>query len=136
MTTSTHKKCTKCGETKPLDAFRKDARHALGRRSQCKQCENERVRKHYEANKEKVAKYKRKYREANKEKVAEHRWKHYEANRDRLTDWYCKKLLVNGGFPRDYITPEVVALKRAKIQIHRLTRQLNETITEAENENQ
>ncbi len=34
------KKCTKCGETKPLDDFVKDSRISSGHKSQCKMCVN------------------------------------------------------------------------------------------------
>ena len=36
------KRCTKCGETKPLDAFNRDASKKYGRRSRCRECERQR----------------------------------------------------------------------------------------------
>ena len=35
------KRCTKCGETKPLDAFHRDRSKKLGRRSRCRECERQ-----------------------------------------------------------------------------------------------
>ncbi len=36
------KRCTKCGETKPLDAFHRDASKKYGRHSRCRECERQR----------------------------------------------------------------------------------------------
>ena len=41
------KRCTMCGETKPLDAFRRDRSKKLGRRSRCRECERQSERIYY-----------------------------------------------------------------------------------------
>lgn len=46
------KTCTRCGETKPLTAFRRDSRRPDGRHSQCKSCRSltdktQKLRKQY-----------------------------------------------------------------------------------------
>ena len=35
------KRCTKCGETKPLDAFNRDASKKYGRCSRCRECDRQ-----------------------------------------------------------------------------------------------
>ena len=35
------KRCTKCGETKPLDEFHRDRSKKQGRRSRCRECERQ-----------------------------------------------------------------------------------------------
>jgi len=39
LTKQTHKKCNKCGETKPLSAFHKRPDRPIGVRSKCKACD-------------------------------------------------------------------------------------------------
>jgi hypothetical protein len=43
------KRCPRCGETKPLDAFYGDKSKSDGRRSICKRCDLERSRTYYGA---------------------------------------------------------------------------------------
>lgn len=47
-----HKCCTKCGETKPLDAFHRSTRSTDGRFTICKACKREIDRVYHEANRE------------------------------------------------------------------------------------
>lgn len=47
------KKCTKCGETKPLEEFHKDARD--GRKLKCKACDKLASAAYYVANKDRIA---------------------------------------------------------------------------------
>lgn len=61
------KTCTKCGETKPLDGFHRDARKKYGRTSQCKPCEAEYGLRHRAENRNKIAERKRRYTEENRE---------------------------------------------------------------------
>lgn len=55
------KTCTKCGETKPLDEFSREARVKDGRRAECAECR----RAGYAANPEKERESVRKYRNEN-----------------------------------------------------------------------
>ena len=41
------KRCTKCGETKPLDAFRRDRSKKQSRCSRCRECERQYERIYY-----------------------------------------------------------------------------------------
>ena len=44
ITYMSEKACTKCGETKPLDAFSPDRRRKDGRQGRCRACDAERMR--------------------------------------------------------------------------------------------
>ena len=47
-------RCYLCGETKPVGAFTRDRSKASGRASRCRDCDNERSRRRYEANREEI----------------------------------------------------------------------------------
>lgn len=46
--------CTKCGETKPLDAFHKHSRSPDGRKPCCKECRKQESRDYYTANTQRI----------------------------------------------------------------------------------
>jgi 5-methylcytosine-specific restriction endonuclease McrA len=74
--TPTHKRCTKCEEMKPLEAFGKQKYGKYGKRSVCKAC-----RKAYRAdNAEYIREAERVWRAANAEKLKEYFRAHYAAN--------------------------------------------------------
>lgn len=50
--TANAKTCTRCNETKPLQAFSKHSTCRMGRHSQCKQCVNTAFRRRYAGNEE------------------------------------------------------------------------------------
>jgi hypothetical protein len=52
---ATHKNCTKCGVSKPLDAFNPFINGALGRSSRCKECLNAIGKEYTRANRERRA---------------------------------------------------------------------------------
>jgi len=54
---SPQKRCSKCGETKPLDAFAKNNRTKDGRKYHCKAC----VRQYYDTNVESIREKSRAY---------------------------------------------------------------------------
>lgn len=95
------KKCSKCGEIKPFTSeyfvVRKEARSGL--RGTCKDCVNEKGKKYYEKNKdkisenahvrylnntEKILKQSREYYSKNKEQHAESVKKYYDKNKEYL----------------------------------------------------
>ena len=80
------KTCTKCGETKSLDAFHRDKTRAGGRRPYCKECVRESQRRYYEENRDKWLEYARRYHEENRDKVLEYKRRHYEENRDKVRE--------------------------------------------------
>ena len=91
------KKCTKCGETKELTEFHKEKRGKHGRKACCKVC----IKQYQQANREKVAEYKKQYyqenrkkiekrqkqyRQENREKIAERGKQYYQENREQITE--------------------------------------------------
>ena len=84
------KKCTQCGETKPLGEggdFYKDRKKADGStrwRSECKTCSNEYKAKYYVENREAILQACAKYRAENPEAIAECQAKHYAENREAI----------------------------------------------------
>lgn len=104
------KKCTKCGEVKPVDCFGKAKAAKDGLNGPCKPCKAEQKRKWrkanpekvaehqrkwQKANKEKVAEYNRKWQKANKEEVAEQQRKYYEANKEKVAEQKRKYYIAN-----------------------------------------
>lgn len=78
------KRCTKCGETKPLDEFHKDRSQPDGRCPRCKVCKKRAARKYFRANQEERVKYGREYKAKNPEKIRACTKKYYEANREKI----------------------------------------------------
>lgn len=83
----THKKCTKCGEEKALDAFGSNRSCSDGRQSHCKECK----RKYRTTHPEKVRASNRKYREANPEKARERARKWRVANPEKFKEYRAKR---------------------------------------------
>jgi len=116
MSILTQKKCTKCGETKPLESFYRQKGCKDGRRPECKKCSDERInqyhikntekrsRQHHErylARKEEVLRYSRErfqklkahiyevckaYRDNNQEQFKERHKKYYAKNREKILE--------------------------------------------------
>lgn len=76
------KTCTKCGETKPLDGFRRDKSKKGGRRSACTECTKESNRRYREENRDKERERSRRWREENRDKKLESDRRWYEENRE------------------------------------------------------
>lgn len=124
-----HKTCTKCAQTKPVDAFSIARKTKDGRKHQCKQCDanyrlanreaaNARDAAYYAANRdERLAKNKAwadanqdkikaagvEYRAANKEAIAANKAAYYQENKQARTDYYNAWAQ----------TPEGIAARRA-----------------------
>ena len=84
-----HKRCTKCGETKPLSDFSKNGKAKFGVASQCKFCRREYDKKRYQKNKveislRKVARLKARQKKMNyckiKEAIVSKRYCRYVCN--------------------------------------------------------
>lgn len=82
--TTPHKTCTKCGETKPLDEFHKDARKRDGRRSYCKHCVAERDRRYSEKNREKINEWQRRHYEENRKGILARQRQYREEHREEI----------------------------------------------------
>lgn len=77
------KKCGKCKLEKAFSEFHKNRRAKGGLKSQCKLC----VKQYKQANKERIAEYKKAYREANKEHIAEYHKAWQKANPERKAEY-------------------------------------------------
>lgn len=78
------KTCSKCGETKPLEEFHKSPSGADGYRGYCKECQKEKAKAYYKANKERHAASGKAWYEANKERRAAAARAWHEANPDAV----------------------------------------------------
>lgn len=76
------KKCTKCGECKPVSEFSKDPKGKYGLHSWCKECKRDYSKEYRKNNKERE----KEYRKNNKERIKEY----YESNKERIKE-YGKK---------------------------------------------
>lgn len=74
------KRCPKCGEIKPLDAFHKDKTKKDGQTARCKAC----IARHYATNAEAIGAYQRAYRAANIDKIREDKRTYRAANIEKI----------------------------------------------------
>lgn len=77
------KTCTKCGEDKPLDEFKRDVRYKGGRVNWCRCCLREYNRQRRKANPEKARDAARRYWARNVEKERERGRRYYAENREK-----------------------------------------------------
>jgi len=90
-----HKKCTKCGEDKPLDAFsiRRDRLNGSGRQSRCEVCKAAAASERRRANPEKDKEYHRKHRASHLKEAREYRAERYKTDPQfRLADLLRRRL--------------------------------------------
>ena len=80
------KTCTKCGETKPLDAFNRNRATADGRQAWCRECMAEDKRRYHEANRDKELERQHRYYEENRDKLLESNRRYYEENHDKVLE--------------------------------------------------
>lgn len=96
MSEPTSKVCTKCKRDLPLEEYHRKKTGKFGREARCKACKAGRMREYRsrpevrerhaeyrEANRERIAKYRREYYEANRECYAERHREYHQANRER-----------------------------------------------------
>ncbi len=95
------KKCSKCGEIKPLSSFNKNKARKDGRKSICKICQRlqnkeyrqnnpdkvlqhgKNYKKYYQGNRDRILQRQKEYRQNNLDKVLQWRKEYYQNNRDR-----------------------------------------------------
>jgi hypothetical protein len=77
------KKCSKCGELKPISEFYKNKGGKYGVRSECKECKANCAKEYYENNKEHI----KEYRENNKEHIKEYQKEYCETNKEQLKEY-------------------------------------------------
>jgi hypothetical protein len=85
------KHCYCCGETKPLDAFRRDASRRDGLAYRCRQCMVVYSAAYRAANAEQIRAKGVKYRAANVEKIRARSAAHYAANREKISAYQAAR---------------------------------------------
>lgn len=100
------KKCTgPCGLEKPLSEFHNKGNGKA--KSRCRVCVNEQRREHAKNNRKKYSEWNKKSRYNNIE--------HYRHKATELTDKYVISIIRNEGLDEEYITPDIIELKRQSI---------------------
>lgn len=88
------KRCSSCGETKPVSEFHRQARGRYGVTAECKACRSERARAAYAKNRETVLAQQAEYVRANKELVRARQRRRYaehiQEERQRSRDYYLR----------------------------------------------
>jgi hypothetical protein len=86
------KKCTDCGEVKPITEFYKHKETADGYRGSCKECCKKQAIQWNQNNKELTKQYKAQYYQNNKERKKEYNSQYYQNNKEHLKEysaqWY------------------------------------------------
>lgn len=82
--------CSKCGETKPAEAFNKQSRSLSGLRAECRECQKAKHRTYYDANADKLNAKTAAYRKRNPEKATIQSAKWAAANPERTKAKYLK----------------------------------------------
>lgn len=73
------KKCSKCGEVKPIEMFHNDKNGRDGHKNYCKSCQSEMSKQHRARNLERITVYQAKYRAENRERQEKERKDKYNA---------------------------------------------------------
>jgi phage gp36-like protein len=139
------KTCSKCGETKVLDAFYRSKTGVSGRHSYCKACgiayAKERWPTVYAKNKDQMLaraaewqranpdRYKKRLGEwvaKNREHVREAKKQSTKKGVDELIDGYVAGCI---GLPLSQIPRNVLEMKREQLSLQRLTKQLKQELT-------
>jgi 5-methylcytosine-specific restriction endonuclease McrA len=112
------KKCSKCGEIKPLDEFNKRKSSKDGKRSQCRKCEHGYKKRWDIANADTVKEYSKAYYAANAETRRVYSRGYYAANADRVAEsnrtranaYYIEHAEARKSYQREYrfANPEAV----------------------------
>lgn len=87
----TERICTTCGEMKPAEDFHRDSRRTDGRRTSCKVCRTEAVKRWYHANQERQATRQRARYAANVDQMRNADRERYVRERDARTE-YAKRV--------------------------------------------
>jgi len=88
------KKCSKCGEEKPLSEFYNDKNGKYGKMASCKICKDLKAIQYRTQHKDLVRKQKQKYNKDNKDKIQIQQKLYYEQHKDNLIE-YSKKYAIS-----------------------------------------
>jgi hypothetical protein len=83
----TKKKCTKCGEIKPLESFSKQKNGKYGKKSNCRECVAAINRDYHQRNKNRIAEQQRDYRQRNSNHIAVRMRNNYQKNKSRHAEY-------------------------------------------------
>jgi len=86
-----HKRCSKCGEVKPVENFNKNSSHRDGLRSECSQCNRNWSRAWREENREDYTRRMKKWREENREHNIQRLKKWRQKNPDKVASYRAKR---------------------------------------------
>lgn len=116
------KVCSKCGEEKTIDMFKKGPAYRFGVNSRCRICTNKINIEYDRNNRGKASDRQMRYAKRNKEKINSYRRKLTFNNRENFLDPYIKDLLIKNGFTTKQIKqyPELIETKRLLIKTKRL----------------
>lgn len=103
------KKCTCCGEIKPLTSFYNKTSSRDGKFTRCKKCVDEKISKWEKLNPDKRNEYARKSRV-----------KTFNTAIANLSDTYIIQVLRNKGFKPNQITTEIIELQRQILKTKRI----------------
>ena len=100
------KRCVKCGETKPLDEFHKDARRLSGKRGRCKQCMFVDRKIDYAKNRERRVASTLNWRQRNREFFRESQRRQRREAKQKIVDAYGGKCTCCGESTFEFLTLE------------------------------
>jgi hypothetical protein len=81
------KKCTKCGEVKPLSEFHKNAGWPDGLNSSCRECVNLRRRERYHSRREVMLQGAKRSRAARREQITDYKSEYRRTHRDEIVSY-------------------------------------------------
>ena len=81
------KRCTCCGDMKPLDKYHKDKNGRLGLKAVCKVCGHAKRKKYHKNNKDKIRQARRKRYLKNADKNIDYSKKHYSENKEAHSEY-------------------------------------------------
>ena len=96
------KVCTKCQRWLSLNLYYKEKRGVGGRKSYCRDCAEEYMKKYRQENREKAVEYTKKYYQENKEKVAEFLKKYYQENKEKFRVNKGRRRAIERSLPAQY----------------------------------
>jgi hypothetical protein len=85
------KRCSKCGELKPLESFYKEKTARDGYRSDCKDCFAARAKDWYSKNREQTIARVKKWQQENAEHVREYRKRHNAESPERIREGHLRR---------------------------------------------
>lgn len=124
------KTCSKCKRDLLVDNFYKDKKSKDGRFHKCKDCEKERLKKHYIDNKEKYKESVKRWQINNREKTLALASKAQKMYMERCSDIYIRKIIIQSCGCDIEITQELIEAKRTQLQLFRAVKQLKGAINE------